>query len=98
MIIKEEGYLPVECDEPLPCPFCGGDAKLVQLAHITRFETTGKGRSRKCKEVRICILASNYERTGDTFWFKCANCKCTTGSHKDTAQEAAESWNLRTSV
>ena len=28
MIIKKEGYSPVECDEPLPCPFCGGVPEL----------------------------------------------------------------------
>ncbi len=98
MIIKEEGYSPVECDEPLPCPFCGGNAKLKQLAHITRFETTGKGRSRRCTEVKRCIVASNHERTGDTFWFACDNCKCTTGSHKDNAQEAVAAWNMRISA
>lgn len=98
MIFKKEGYTPVECDEPLPCPFCGSDAELLQLAHITRFETTGKGRSRKCKEVKVCIVASNRELNGDTFWFKCVNCKCTTGSHKDNAQDAVLVWNTRTNA
>lgn len=98
MIIKKEGYSPVECDEPLPCPFCGGNAELMQLAHTTRYETTGRGRSRQCKAVKICIISSNQELTSDTFWFKCTNCKCTTGSHKNTAQEAAAAWNTRTST
>lgn len=94
MIIKEEGYSPVECDEPLPCPFCGGKAKLVQLSHTIRYQKQG----RKSVPVRICVLASNYELTGDTFWFKCTDCACTTGNHKDTAQEAATAWNMRTSA
>ena len=94
MIIKKEGYSPVECDKPLPCPFCGGDAELMQLAHETRVERVG----RKSKTVKVCVLAANYELTSDTFWFKCTNCKCTTGNHKATAQEAAETWSTRTSA
>ncbi len=26
MIFERKGFTPVECDAPLPCPFCGADA------------------------------------------------------------------------
>ena len=94
MIIKKEGYSPVECDEPLPCPFCGGKAELAQLAHVTRYERKG----RKVVPVRVCIVASTATLTSDTFWFKCTNCKCATGNNKNTAQEAVAAWNTRTSA
>ena len=89
--IKEKGYKDVECDTPLPCPFCGGDALLCQLAH----RTTSRRVGRKFETVKICIIASNNNLEADTFWFKCPACNCTSGGHHDTAQKAAEAWNTR---
>lgn len=93
MLIVKEGYEPVECDEPLPCPFCGTTPQLAQLAHITRWERIG--RSRKSRQVRICLVASTSTLKGDTFWFKCEACGCTSGGHHNSAQAAAQAWNTR---
>lgn len=91
--IHKEGYKPVECDEPLPCPFCGDRPELAQLEHITRYERVG--RSKRPRPVRVAILSSTREIVADTFWFKCNRCGCTSGPHCGTAQEAALSWNRR---
>lgn len=90
---EQKGYVPVICDEPLPCPFCGSEPELAQLAHNTRWERIG--RSRKTSEVKVCIIASTQTLTADTFWFKCPTCGATTGNHCTTAQDAAENWNKR---
>ena len=91
--IEEEGYSPVQCDAPLPCPFCGAEPELAQLAHDIRSERIG--RSRKYRQVRVCIVASTRTLAADTFWFKCPNCNATTCGHHNTAQKAAEAWNMR---
>jgi hypothetical protein len=91
--IEKEGYTPVECDPPLPCPFCGSKPELAQVAHRTTWQRVG--RSRKTEQVKVCIVASSQILTADTFWFRCTECRCTTGPHAKTAQEAAESWNKR---
>ena len=91
--IARDGYTPVKCDKPLPCPFCGTEPKLAQLAHHMRSERIG--RSRRFRQVKVCILASTSTLTADTFWFKCPECDCTTGGHKDTAREASKAWNRR---
>lgn len=93
MIIEEPGYTPVECDPPIPCPFCDATPRLAQLAHVTRYERVG--RSRKTREVKITIIASSRILTADTFWFVCDACGCTSGGHHATAQAAAEAWNRR---
>lgn len=81
VVIQEDGYEPVECDIPLPCPFCGSKPKLAQLAH--RY---GK---------KYCIIASTRTLRADTFWFKCRKCGTTTGRHEGNAQSAVENWNKR---
>jgi len=91
--IFQEGYTPVSCKEPMPCPFCGGPAVLVQLAHRTQYERIG--RSKKFRTVKICILASSQILKADTFWFKCSDCGCTTGPHHSNALEASNAWNRR---
>ncbi len=50
--IEHPGYAPVQCTNPLPCPFCGEIPELAQLAHVTRSERIG--RSRKYRHSRIC--------------------------------------------
>lgn len=40
--IKRPGYESVTCDKPLPCPFCGSEPELVQLAHAYRTSRRGK--------------------------------------------------------
>ena len=67
--IEQAGYTPVKCEAPLPCPFCGETPELAQLAHSYTSERIG--RSRKYRQVRVCIIASNRMLTADTFWFKC---------------------------
>jgi hypothetical protein len=89
--IEKPGYVSVECDEPLPCPFCGGAAELRQLAHATTSRLVGK----KLKTVRVCIFAASEPLNSDTFWFACCQCNATTGKHCDTAQGAVEFWNKR---
>ena len=96
MIIKKDGYKDVECDAPLPCPFCGSEPKLAQLAHTYRQERIG--RSRKYRTVQICLIASTSTLTADTFWFKCETCKCTSGGHHESAQAAARAWNTRAKI
>lgn len=91
--IKQDGYTAVKCDKPLPCPFCGAEPKLTQLAHHMRSERIG--RSRRLRQVKVCILASTSTLTADTFWFKCPGCGCTTGEHKDNAMDASKAWNRR---
>lgn len=93
-VIAQKGYAPVECDEPLPCPFCGEHPELAQLQHVTRYERIGRSRERQ--PVRVTILASTNTLVADTFWFKCKSCGCTSGKHCDTAQKAVENWNKRT--
>jgi len=93
VIIKQDGYTPVECDEPLPCPFCGSQPVLSQLEHYYRQERIG--RSRKYRTVRIAVIASTRIQKADTFWFACEKCGCTTGGHHETAQAAALAWNKR---
>jgi len=88
MIIKQEGYADVECDEPKPCPFCGAAVELKQLAHANRYGKNGVE--------RVCIVASTRSLKADTFWFKCSECSATTGYHQGTAQAAVEIWNRRT--
>ena len=92
-VITKDGYTPVECDVALPCPFCGTEAELAQLAHVERWERIG--RSRKSRQVMVCLLASTSILTSDTFWFRCPSCDATTGSHQETAQAAVEIWNRR---
>lgn len=91
--IAKNGYAPVSCEQPLPCPFCGTEPELAQLAHTMRSERTG--RSRKYRQVKVCIIASSMTLTSDTFWFKCSKCGCVSGGHHLTAQQAAEAWNRR---
>lgn len=91
MIIQTEQYEPVECDAPLPCPFCGSQPMLAQLAHITTW--TGPRRARR--EVKVAIVSSTRRMKADTFWFKCEECDCRSGGHHDSAQKAAEAWNRR---
>ena len=84
MQIAQKGYVPVEVDqEPLPCPFCGGSATLSQLHHVV---SNGK---------RYSIVASTRTQKADTFWFKCSECRATTGNHQKTAQAAVDLWNRR---
>jgi hypothetical protein len=90
--IDKPGYEPVQCEAPLPCPFCGKTPKLAQLAHVTRQERVGK--SRKYRTVRVCIVASTSTLKSDTFWFKC-ECGCTNGGTYRTAQAAVTAWNQR---
>jgi hypothetical protein len=92
--INQKGYAPVKCDKPLPCPFCGAEPKLAQLAHHMRSERIG--RSRRFRQVRVCIIASTATLTADAFWFRCPVCDCSTGGHKGTALEASQAWNRRT--
>lgn len=80
MKIERKGYTSVECDCPLPCPFCGSEAELAQLAHATS---------------GACIVASSEVLAADTFWFRCTSCKATTGRHQTTAQDAVSAWNRR---
>jgi formate dehydrogenase maturation protein FdhE len=87
MRIEKKGYVPVECDEPLACPFCGSTPELAQLAHSTTYKNR--------KPVRCSIVFSTQTLEADTFWFKCNTCGATTGKHCDTAQEASELWNKR---
>jgi hypothetical protein len=94
--ITKQGYLPVQCDEPLPCPFCGTAAELAQLAHATRSERIG--RSRKHRTVRVVIIASTSTLAADTFWFKCPECNATSGGYHGSAQKAVEAWNRRTEL
>jgi hypothetical protein len=91
--IEEPGYTPVECEDPLTCPFCGSEPRLAQLAHVICSERIG--RSRKYRQVKVCIAASTRTLTADTFWFKCQTCGCSSGGHHETAQAAAEAWNRR---
>src|SRR6188472_261782 len=91
--ITKDGYEPVVCEQPLLCPFCGSPAELAQLSHITRSERIG--RSKNFKQVRICIFASTRTLKSDTFWFKCSECKATTGGHHSDAEDAAAAWNRR---
>jgi hypothetical protein len=92
-IITKSGYTPVECDAPLPCPFCGSEPELAQMSHVTRRQRIG--RSNKYEDVKICIFASSQTLTADTFWFKCVTCGCTSGGHHSAAQDAAKAWNAR---
>lgn len=92
-VIAQKGYAPVECDEPLPCPFCGEHPELAQLEYVTRLERVG--RSHRMRPVRVAILASTGTLVANTFWFKCKSCGCTSGPHCGTAQEAVEHWNKR---
>lgn len=85
MIVEEKGYAPVECDEFLPCPFCGQDGKLHQVSH---YKYGGK---------RYTIMSSTRTQVADTFWVSCSRCRATTGNHQKTAQGAAELWNTRMS-
>ena len=96
VIIDQKGYSPVQCDKPLPCPFCGTYPELCQLMHRDSWQRVGRGR--KLEKVRVCIISSSQILTGDTFWFKCPTCRCTTGGHHDTAQKAAETWNNRSAA
>lgn len=91
--IEKKGYAPVTCDAPLPCPFCGSDPELAQLAHTTSLQRIG--RSKKYETVKVCIICSTNPLVSDTFWFKCPECRCTTGGHHETAQAAVEAWNRR---
>lgn len=93
VIIEQKGYSPVECDKPLPCPFCGTEPELCQLEHRDSWQRVGRGK--KMEKVRVCIISSSQILTGDTFWFKCNECRCTSGPHTKTAQEAVEFWNRR---
>lgn len=92
--ITKPGYAMVQCDAPLPCPFCGGTPELEQVAHVVRWERIG--RSRKQKQVRYALIASTDTLVADTFWFVCRTCGCTTGPHEATAQRAVTHWNKRT--
>lgn len=84
MSIKRDRYAPVEIDQiPMPCPFCGGAAELVQLA----FAHTVQG--------RLCVLYSRSTLVGEEFWFTCRTCDATTGGHYGSAQKAVEAWNRR---
>lgn len=83
VVIEQKGYAPVECDEPLPCPFCGAEAHLKQLA----YHDGPRGRT--------LIVSSSRQLAGNMFWFACMSCRATTGPHADTAQEAVEHWNRR---
>ena len=91
--VEQEGYTPVKCERPLPCPFCGAEPKLSQLSHVTRSERIG--RSNRLRQVKVCIVASTKTLTADTFWFKCEDCGCTTGPHHDNAMNASRAWNCR---
>ena len=91
LTIEKRGYMPVQCDKPLPCPFCGSEPTLSQLAHTTTSRRVGK----KWETVRICIAYSSQTLQADTFKFNCDNCKATTGRYHDTAQGAVEAWNTR---
>lgn len=93
VVIEKPGYEPVECEKPLPCPFCGSIPELAQLAHTYTWQR--KGRSRKQEKVRVCILASSGTLKGDTFWFKCETCGCSSGKHHDNPRDAAISWNTQ---
>ena len=92
--IEKEGYAPVVCEEPKPCPFCGGTAKLVQLAHTMRWEKVGRRR----EQVRVQLLAASWPLVGDTFWFACSVCGATSGPHFDNAMDASRAWNRRAGV
>lgn len=87
MIFEKEGYEPVECDKPIPCPFCGTEPELKQLAHTWTFS--------KRKKVRVTLLASSTILKSDTFWFCCPQCEAHTGPHCKDAQKAVEYWNRR---
>lgn len=88
MVIYQDGYEPVECSIPLPCPFCGGAAVMKQLEHTYKLDKKGKSQ-------RICIIASSRIQRGNTFWFTCESCIATSGGHQETAQAAVENWNRR---
>ena len=93
MIIEAPGYIAVECDTPLPCPFCGSDAELAQVAHA---ETSQRiGRSRRYRTVRVALIASTRPLKADTFWFRCSKCRASTGDHQHSAQRAVRVWNRR---
>jgi len=88
MIIQQDGYAPVECSIPLPCPFCGSEAVMKQLEHTYKLD-------RKGKPQRICIVASTRTIQANTFWFSCVSCNASTGGHESNAQAAVENWNKR---
>ena len=91
MIIEKQGYEPVECDKPLPCPFCGTTPELAQLCHVETWIREG----RKSRKVKVCVMVSTEKLKSDTFWFKCQTCGCTTGKHCSNAQDAVKNWNTR---
>lgn len=88
MVIHQDGYEPVECSIPLPCPFCGSAAVLKQLEHSYTLD-------RKGKRQKVCIVASTRTQKADTFWFSCESCRASSGGHETTAQAAVENWNRR---
>ena len=96
MIIEKPGYTAVECDPPLPCPFCGSEPELAQVAHSQTSQRIG--RSRKFRTVRVALIASTRILTADTFWFKCPSCRATTGDHQHSAQGAVQAWNRRAPI
>lgn len=86
--ITQDGYAPVACLEPLPCPFCGTTPELKQVAH--NYKTDRRG-----KVTRIAIIASTKTLTSDTFWFQCPSCRCTSGGHHASGMAASAAWNTR---
>jgi hypothetical protein len=78
--IHEDGYEPVECDPPLPCPFCGGNARLGQVKRTAS---------------NFIIMASSSPIRANVFWFECAACGAKSGKHQSTPQDAANTWNRR---
>jgi hypothetical protein len=89
--ISQKGYVDVQCDATLPCPFCGQQPELKQVAHDMVWTGSRKYR----RQVKMAIVSSTRTLKADTFCFRCEGCGCSSGGHHDTAQKAAEAWNRR---
>jgi len=88
VVITQDGYTPVTCLDVLPCPFCGTEPELRQVAHEYKLDKRGKRTS-------IAIIASTRTLTSDRLWFGCPGCGCTSGGHHSSGIAASAAWNTR---